>query len=174
MFLYERRIPPNQPTDKPSHRKVTLLKQNHKDLQMWDMLQGWWSWRGMKSIKDGQTWRKFVLKSSASKMKDGINKTSIFYISCLASWFFYFLATLLNFTICYSSFSFKRKKVCNVFEVAAPVRPPSGRTPAHVIFFAAIGGCLVFLVILLTIGTVVRVCMTTCVFVQFSFFLFFF
>jgi len=44
--------------------------------------------------------------------------------------------------------SFKRKKVCQIFEVETKTRDEVSTVPAYVIFFAAVGGCLLFLILL--------------------------
>ena len=51
-----------------------------------------------------------------------------------------------------TSLSFKRKKVCQLFEVAATAEEASADVPAYVIFFAAVGGCLFFLILLFVTG----------------------
>jgi len=44
--------------------------------------------------------------------------------------------------------SFKRKKVCHTFKVKTVAEKPTKKIPAYVIFFSAVGGCFIFLVLL--------------------------
>jgi RYK receptor-like tyrosine kinase len=47
--------------------------------------------------------------------------------------------------------SFKRKKVCPAFDLTVKEEKGSRKVPAYVIFFSAIGGCILFIIIIITI-----------------------